>query len=81
MLKTPYRGTKIEASSRNSIPNHSAEEKMLGIPYRGTKLEANFRNFVPRHLQKKTLSQFCVSYFGCFVKPRNSSEGGLSSTE
>jgi hypothetical protein len=25
-----FRGTKIEANSRNSVPNHSAEEKQLG---------------------------------------------------
>jgi hypothetical protein len=27
-------GTKIEANSRNSVLNHSAEQKTLGIPFR-----------------------------------------------
>jgi hypothetical protein len=27
MLRLPYQGTKIEANSRNSVPNHSVEEK------------------------------------------------------
>ncbi len=27
MLEIPYRGTKIEANSRSSVPNHAVEEK------------------------------------------------------
>jgi hypothetical protein len=30
-LKNPFRETKIETNCRNSVPNHSAEEKQLGI--------------------------------------------------
>jgi hypothetical protein len=40
LLGIPFRWTKIEASSLNSLPNTSAEEKQLEIPFRGTKLEA-----------------------------------------
>ncbi len=42
-----YRGTKIEANSRYSVPIHSAD-------FCGTKIEANFRNFVPKHKVKKS---------------------------
>jgi hypothetical protein len=48
-LGIPFRGTKIEAYSRNSVPNPSAEEKQLGIPFLGPKIDANSRNSVPNH--------------------------------
>jgi hypothetical protein len=44
-----YCGTKIEANFRNSVPNHSAEEKKLG-PI----IETKFRNSVPKHFAAKT---------------------------
>jgi hypothetical protein len=37
-LGIPFRGTNIEANSRNAVPNHSAEEKM-------TTLEARTNHF------------------------------------
>jgi hypothetical protein len=67
MLGILYHGKKIEANSRNSILNHSAEQKTLGIPIRTVlqrrkcsefrsmekKIEANCRNSVPKHLEQK----------------------------
>ncbi len=82
MFQIPaVRGTE---NSRNSVPNHSEEEKkskkeassriwfriilrkrkQLVVPFRGTKIEANFRNFVTKH----SAEEFCVSYFGYFIK-------------
>ncbi len=44
MLGILYHGTKIEANSRNSVPNRSAEEKKAqnSVPWR-KKIEANSR--------------------------------------
>jgi hypothetical protein len=45
----------------------SAEQRTLGITFQTiprNKIEANFWNLVPKHFS----SQFCVSYFGWFVK-------------
>jgi hypothetical protein len=54
MLVILYCGTKIEANSWNSVPNHSVDEKMLGIQYHGTKKEANSRNSVHPSKEKTT---------------------------
>jgi hypothetical protein len=54
MLGIPYRGTKIAANYRSSVPNHSVEEKKkLGIPFRGINKEENFRNVVPKHFPEE----------------------------
>jgi hypothetical protein len=42
-LEIPFRGTKIEANSWNSVQTLPQKRKQLGIPFRGTKLEANSR--------------------------------------
>jgi hypothetical protein len=62
-----YRGTKIEANSRNSVPNHSAEENQLGIPFRGTKKEANPRNSLPKHIWDKNTLSILFAEAGFFV--------------
>ncbi len=49
--------TKIEAYSRNSLPNPSAEEKQLGILFLGTNIEANCRNSVPNHSAEEKPAQ------------------------
>jgi hypothetical protein len=41
-LGIPFRGTKIEANSRNSVPNHSVEEK----PTRNKTRQANILKIV-----------------------------------
>jgi hypothetical protein len=58
MLGIPYWGTKIEANSRNSVPNHS-EEKTTGnfVPW-NKNIEANFRNFVPKDFAKENTFLF-----------------------
>jgi hypothetical protein len=68
MLGILYHETKIEANSRNSALNHSAEQKTLGIPFRNVpqrknarnsvpwkKIEANVRNSVPKHVSDKNM--------------------------
>jgi hypothetical protein len=58
-LGIPFRGRKIEANSRNSLPNPSGEEKQLEIPFRGTKKEANSRNSLPNpSAEEKTTLNF-----------------------
>jgi hypothetical protein len=56
-LGIPFRRTEIEAKSRNSLPNPSAEEKQLGIPFRETEIEANSRNSVPNHSAEEKTTQ------------------------
>jgi carboxylesterase type B len=47
-----FRGTE---NSRNSVPNRSAEDKMLGILYHGTKIEANsWNSFLNHSTEEKT---------------------------
>jgi hypothetical protein len=56
MLGILYRGTKIEANTWNSVPNHSTipqRRKRLGIPFRGTKIVANSRNSIPKHVSEQ----------------------------
>ncbi len=64
-----YHGMKIEANSRNSVPNHSAEENQLGIPFRGTEKEANSRNPFPKHISDKNTLPILFAEAGFFVKP------------
>jgi hypothetical protein len=55
-LGIPFRETKIEANSRNSLPNPSAEEKQLGIPFRtfsGKENNSEFRS-VEKNIRKKS---------------------------
>ncbi len=55
MLEIFYSGTKIEANSRNFIPNHSAEEKNARNSVSCNKNRSNFSNSVPNHsLEEKT---------------------------
>jgi hypothetical protein len=71
MLGILYHGTKIEANSRNSVLNLSAEQKTLGILFqtipqrRGEKcsdfhsvkkkIEANSQNSIPKHVSDKNM--------------------------
>ncbi len=69
MLEILYHGTKIEATSRNSVLNNSAEQKTLGIPFGivsqrrkklgiplcGKKIEAYSRNFGSKHVSDKNM--------------------------
>jgi hypothetical protein len=54
-LRIPFRGTKIEANSRDSLPNPLVEEKHLGIPFRGTTVQAISQNSVPNHSAEAVL--------------------------
>ncbi len=59
-LRIPFRWTKIEANSRNSIPNPSAEEKTTRNPVRGTKIEANSQNsLLTSSAEEKTTKKKC----------------------
>ncbi len=63
-----------KANSQNSVLNHSAEQKTLGIPFepfpRGEicsefhsmekEIEANSRNSGPKHVSDKTCCLFCL---------------------
>jgi hypothetical protein len=49
-LRIPFRGTKLEASSRNFLPNFSAEEKTT-------------RNSVPWNKKRSKLSELCSEPF------------------
>jgi hypothetical protein len=63
MLGILYHGTKLEANCRNSVLNHSAEEKkQLGILFRGSKIVENSLNFVPKHVSNENMlsSVFCL---------------------
>jgi hypothetical protein len=66
MLGIPYSGSKKEASSRNLVPNHSAEEKTTRSSVPWNKNRSKLLEF--SYQAKKTGSQFCVSYFGYFIK-------------
>jgi hypothetical protein len=76
MFSIPFRGTKIEANSWNSVPNHSAEEKTSRNPVPYNKNKSKFSEFCTeafrrRKFQKKTTSEVRTNhfgYFGCFVK-------------
>jgi hypothetical protein len=50
MLGIPYRETKIEENSRDSVRNHSAEENIT-------------RNFLPWNKNTSKLSEFCSKAF------------------
>jgi hypothetical protein len=89
MLRILYHGTKIEANSGNSVLNHSAEQKTLGIPYC-----LEFRSGQKYPVYSVCWSRiFCISNFlhaiffrsepqnWLFRKPRNALEWALSSTE
>jgi hypothetical protein len=53
MLEILYRGTKIEANSRNSVRNHSAKKKTTRNSVPWNKIEANTWNSVPNHSAKE----------------------------
>jgi hypothetical protein len=60
-----FRGTE---NSRNSIPNHSVEEKTIRNSVRRNKntVEANFRNFVPKHFADENMLAILFSGTGNF---------------
>jgi hypothetical protein len=60
-----FRGVEI---SRNSIPNHSGEEKTIRNSVRRNKntVEANFRNFVPKHFVYENMLTILFSGTGNF---------------
>jgi hypothetical protein len=63
-LGIPFRGTEIEANSRNSIPKPSAEDKQLGIPFRGTEIEANSQHSLPNlSAEEKTTRNSVPNHF------------------
>jgi len=67
MLGILYSGSKVEANSRNSRPNHSAEEKNAqnSVPSRSS-LEKNARNSVPWNRNRNKLSEFRSEEFDGF---------------
>jgi hypothetical protein len=50
-----YRGTKIEANSRNFVPNHSAEEKTTQNSFPWNKNSSQRRNFVLKHFAEENM--------------------------
>jgi len=58
-----YSGTKIEANPRNSVPNHSAEEKNSRNSVLWNKKSKLSEDRLLRHGQI-----IMLSYFGCFLK-------------
>ncbi len=59
-LGIPFRGTNIEANSRNSVPNHSAEKKLLRTRRGSPKFQ--------KQCQKRGLLKYKQITFVCFVK-------------
>jgi hypothetical protein len=55
-LGIPFCGTKIEANSRNSVPNHFAEEKTTQNKMWQLKISNRYGQII------------LLNYFGCFVK-------------
>jgi hypothetical protein len=66
LLEILYHGTKIEANSRNSVLNHSAEQKTHGIPFQTVPqtLVIPFRSMS----RTKTLFSILSASAGFFVK-------------
>ncbi len=47
MLGIPFRGKKIEANSRNSVPKHVSDKNMLSIPFAGAGFSVKLILFMP----------------------------------
>ncbi len=59
-LGIPFRGTKIEGNSWNSVPNHSAKEKTTQKKMRQPK--------ILKIMSEKTTLEIRTNHFACFVK-------------
>ncbi len=53
MLGIPYRGTKLEANSRHSVPNHFTEEKTTRNTIPWNKNRTNRSELIPRNFSGK----------------------------
>jgi hypothetical protein len=68
LVPTEFRLVRGTENSRNSIPNHSVEEKTIRNSVRWNKntVEANFRNFVPKHFADENMLTVLFSGTGNF---------------